>query len=250
MFNYIAKLVLGLLSLLFDAFLILWLPMIRWWKYFNSEELDETVYKNKPNVRRGIILVHGSGVNECQFVYSRKIIDKLMHKTGKIYRVYSCDLNNYNPNKKEGIEIYAARLFDKIQRISNEVDEIVLIGHSMGGLVSAWCAEHYEVPVKKVITIATPWQGAPALNYIHGMPMFDTRRHLEMKPDSDVLKRLHKKVRNGNIQYITIGSTWEVQVPEGSYHMDHDNFINLNTYYGHTTIILMESTWKKLFKYL
>lgn len=250
MFHWLSIIIFGFISLLSDAFLIWWLPLIRSWKLFNSKELDDTFYRNKCNVRRGIILVHGSGVNECQFVYSRKIIDKLMETTGKKYRIYSCDLNNYIPDKKEGIEIYANKLYTKIQKIKHEVDEIILIGHSMGGLVSAWCAETYEVPVKKIITIATPWGGAPALDYLYGTFIFNTQRHLEMKPDSSILQKIHTKVKNSKIIYITIGSKWDIQVPYGYYHMNYINFINLDTYYGHTSIILIEDTWQQLFAYL
>jgi pimeloyl-ACP methyl ester carboxylesterase len=50
---------------------------------------------------------------------------------------------------------------------SSFVNGTILIGHSMGGLVARELEYNYPSPIKGIITIGTPHQGAPALNELY-----------------------------------------------------------------------------------
>lgn len=69
---------------------------------------------------------------------------------------------------RQANEVSAQTLSDRLN-LETEVDDIVLIGHSMGGLVARYCLEsgHFdEQPwfnkVRQLITFGTPHKGAPA----------------------------------------------------------------------------------------
>ncbi len=234
----------GILDLAIGAIVYLPLSMI---KLVSKKPLDETLFNVKPNVDRAILLIHGSGASEIQFMISRKIIDNIMKKEGKLYRVYSCDLSKtYIHDKTLGIGDYsnaASKYLVNICRRDN-LKEIVVIGHSMGGLVAADLAiKHYQV--KKVVTIGTPWHGAPLLNKVGCL--LPTKRHKQMTPGSDFLKKLRDDVLESKCPLLCLGAEYDFQVPKTYAHMHGANAVNMSTPYSHVTIILAPSTWEAIF---
>jgi pimeloyl-ACP methyl ester carboxylesterase len=238
----------GILDLAIGAIIYLPLSMI---KLVSKKPLDETLFRVKPNVDRAILLIHGSGASEIQFMISRKIIDNIMKKEGKVYRVYSCDLSNtYIHDRKLGIEDYvtvASKYLVEISRRDN-LREVVVIGHSMGGLVAAELAsKHYQV--KKVITIGTPLNGAPLLKTIGGCK--PTKRHKQMTPGSEYLKKLKDTILVAKYPLLCIGAEYDFQVPKQYAHMyGMMTATNMAVPFSHVTIILAPSTWEKIFSYL
>jgi esterase/lipase len=147
----------------------------------------------------------------------------------------------------EGIDDYAKKVSDKVDKIINDgVDELVIVGYSMGGLVAAQYAEYYNTQniIKYVYTVATPWHGVPLLNYVYGLPIINKKRHYEMLPDSNFLKNLRKKIKYTKIKYKTIGSSWDIIVPKGTYTLE--GIDNIDTIFSHTSIIHMPSTWEHI----
>jgi pimeloyl-ACP methyl ester carboxylesterase len=241
------------ISILFDfSFMFVLQPFFKICKKFIKKDLDDTIFKNKKFHSKALLLVHGSGVTELNFLSARNIIDKLMIKTGKEYDVYACNLNGDTATKGETIETYAKLLYEKIQTI--KADEIILIGHSMGGLVSAYCAENYNVPVKKIITIGTPWQGSPILPKLIGKLWYKGARFYQMLPGSEWLSNLHNQIKKNKIMYYAYGSNLDYVVPYEYSILDstiYKNFINKHiSYHGHVMLILSGAAWREIFKVL
>ena len=249
----IGRIIYLFIAILFDfSFMFVLQPFFKICKYFIPGDLDNGIFKNKGDHKKALLLVHGSGVTELNFLSARNIIDKIMNKSGKHYKVYACNLNGHTADKSESIEDYAKKLYDKIQTISAE--EIILIGHSMGGLVSAYCAENYNVPVKKIITIGTPWEGSPILSKLIGNFWYKGARFYQMLPNSDWLNKLHQQVKKSKINYYTYGSNLDYIVPYEYSILDdsiYTNFINKHiSYHGHVMLILSGNTWQEIFKVL
>ena len=247
MFKYFA-------GLLCDLSLVIFLPFIRLWKFLDNREYDTFLFIDKPSIDHGLLLVHGSGANEGQFLISRKIIDNILKEKGVECRVYSLDLNGFSASQYESIDDYAKKLIGKVKKIEEDgVKKLTIVGHSMGGLVASHYVENYctnKQIIKCVCTIGTPWHGVPLLKYIYGLPFINSKRYLDMIPNSDFLKQLHEKVYNSNVVYKTIGSKWDMQVPYGYYSLKgvKNNASNIDTIFGHTSVIMAPSTWKYILK--
>jgi triacylglycerol esterase/lipase EstA (alpha/beta hydrolase family) len=109
-----------------------------------------------PSKRGGvpILLIHGYCMNSGMWIPFEYNIRK--KNLGPIYT-----LNLFPPFT--GIENLAAQVKKKIASIRSDGNnnKVILIGHSQGGLVAAYYAEHLapEGEVSKVITIASPLKG-------------------------------------------------------------------------------------------
>jgi len=108
----------------------------------------------KHRSKKGLILVHGYLTNAMAFSYHGHQLKKAGF--GPIWAI-----NLGNPFLT--IENYAQRLKKKIDIMQKKftLDEVVLIGHSMGGLVAGYYALHLNERglVKQVISLGTPFKG-------------------------------------------------------------------------------------------
>jgi len=86
------------------------------------------------------------------------------------------------------IRSYADKVKEKAEKIAQETGrkDLILIGHSMGGLVSAWYATQLapKGSVTDVITIAAPLRGTPMAHIALGP------NGREMKPNSPLIREL------------------------------------------------------------
>lgn len=86
------------------------------------------------------------------------------------------------------IQTYAERVKAKAEEIAFETgrDDLTLIGHSMGGLISSWYASRLAKPgtVGAIITVASPLEGTPMARYALG------QNAREMEPQSRFLQEL------------------------------------------------------------
>ena len=107
-----------------------------------------------PKEGRPILLIHGYLQNASNWVFLKR---KLCQRGfGPIYT-----LNLAHPFRS--ISDYAELVSQKAKAIAEETNtyDLILIGHSMGGLVSAWYAAKFAEPgkVSDVITIGSPMGG-------------------------------------------------------------------------------------------
>lgn len=104
--------------------------------------------------KRPILLVHGFCHNQTGWGFLRRRLAE-----AGLGPVYSLNLGG----PFERIEVFAERVARKAARIEAEtgIKELVLIGHSMGGLVSAYYTEHLapEGKVTDVIALGSPLNG-------------------------------------------------------------------------------------------
>ncbi len=126
-----------------------------------------------------ILLVHGYLNHGSVWLFPKKRLEGF--GLGPIYTIHL-------GHPFRSIRQYAQKVKEKAEKITKETGrkDLVLIGHSMGGLVCSWYATQLA-PVHKVtdvITIGTPFFGTPLAQIGLGP------NAREMEPDSFFLKEL------------------------------------------------------------
>lgn len=143
-----------------------------------------------------ILLVHGYLQNQNDWLWFKHCL-KNIPNVGPIYSI-----NLQAPFGS--IAKYAEQLKQEIADIQAETqqNQIILIGHSMGGLVCSYYSEFIAKPdeVLKVITLGSPFQGTrlAALGYGENVK--------EMSPHSSFLQDLTQRIQQSNIAYHHIAS--------------------------------------------
>ncbi len=210
-----------------------------------------------------ILLIHGSGFNQSEWVIGRHCLSKQGRKN-----VYS--FNWDNDDSSLSIEHYTTYLEKKIDQIltTRQDRDIILIGHSMGGLMAGYytevLAKRNNVNVLKVITIATPWQGTSALKpfvnirsalgfneiakrYQQMLPLGRmTPLPLETEPENLFLLKLTKLVKDSSTPYVTFGSYHDLMVPYPSCHLPSASLKTTLWGLGHYSIIISPTLWKHI----
>lgn len=196
-----------------------------------------------------ILQIHGSNFCEIVWVASWPWLNKKEY--GSIFTV---NLDGLITNKHSmGIDDYAkGKMRDKIREIKQLTgqNEVILIGYSMGGLVAAYyvenCAAEEGVTVKHVISIATPWHGAPILHCKNEITK--PKRYKQMTEHNAFLTDLVKKALETNemkkCTYYCIGSTTDVIAPGASSILTRNHKNNkMYSWLGHCGIIAYPGTW-------
>jgi pimeloyl-ACP methyl ester carboxylesterase len=105
---------------------------------------------------RPILLVHGYINNSVVWLFHRHLL-----KAAGLGPIYAVDLGHPFRSIRE----YAQKVKERAEQIAEETGrkDLILIGHSMGGIVSAWYATHLAPPgtVTDVIAIGSPFAGTP-----------------------------------------------------------------------------------------
>lgn len=196
-----------------------------------------------------ILLLHGSGFNETEWVVGRLFLKKY----GSVFSMNYDDALVLHDSSKGPDDYAQGSVRNKILEIKCQTgqNQVIVIGHSMGGLIAADYAENYaqddKMIIPKIITIGAPWQGAP-LAALLSRTCLSKKRLVQMSPESDYLKNLTAKVLeseiSGNRLYFNIASTTDPAVP-GQYGFITQNpsRIRLFSYLGHYGIVVWPSTW-------
>ncbi len=206
--------------------------------------------------------MHGSGFNESEWVVGREFLKKEQY--GSVFSLNYDGLVSNDPNK--GIEDYAKdKISAEVKRIKaiTGSDRVILIGHSMGGMIAGYYDEHFaeadEVNIENVISIATPWQGTPMVDCFWklGGPFSkekETKRHQQMSvcggtsTDPNFRQKLVTKAldseRRGVRKYYNIWSTTDYAVPgtHGSLTEDPRRQRSFS-YLGHYALVVWPSVW-------
>lgn len=183
--------------------------------FYRSHSLDP---KEITNNKTPIILIHGSGANQRQWDFVRQFF-----KSSETGHVYSLNLNDQPfGNDQKSISEYAQiRLKAKVDELKNKyfkagirLDEVILVGHSMGSLVGADYAVNYaeesKVKVKSLIAISSPWEGSKIADMLYD---------INQKPEGafvttndariDLKNQLLERARAGNINVYTFSSSFD-----------------------------------------
>lgn len=134
---------------------------------------------------RPILLVHGYINNGSVWLIFKKRLEALGF--GPIYVI-----NLGHPFRS--IASYAEKVREKAKEIEKETNrsDLILIGHSMGGLVASYYATQMANTVTDVITIATPLQGTPVAHIALGP------NGKEMRPKSLLLEKMREGMKNSS----------------------------------------------------
>lgn len=125
----------------------------------------------------------------------------------------------------------SAKIIEKLI-LDNNLQNIIIVSHSKGGLIGKYLLTFSEVKgrIKKIITIATPWEGSRLFRlYLH-------KSFKELRPNSDIIEELrnHKEV---NEKIVSIfGKSDNVIWPIESCKLKGAKNIEVNTY-GHHKIL-------------
>lgn len=216
-----------------------------------------------------ILLVHGSGFNESEWIVGRQFLRKDAY--GSVFSLNYDGLVSNDP--KMGIDDYArGKVRDKIKEISRltESNQVILIGHSMGGMISGYYAEHHArddgINVKHVICIASPWQGTPVIDNFWKLKSRnakenETKRHRQMSVcgglDNDPAFRRNlvaqalQSERTSKRSYYNIWSTTDYGVPGESGNLTEDPRRQWRfSYLGHYALVVWPSVWFKVREWL
>lgn len=163
-----------------------------------TSPINVTYFDPKPQKARGnspILLVHGYLHNSASWLYF------LYHlRNSDVGPVYTINLGS----PFHSIEEYAEEVRKKAQKIAHETGrrDLVLVGHSMGGLVSAYYATHLapDETVVSVMTIGSPLEGTKLARFGIG---YCTK---QMRYQSNFTRYLRERIMESQIPFFHIGS--------------------------------------------
>lgn len=180
-----------------------------------------------------VILVHGYLQNQTDWIWFKRHLQGVPH-VGPIYSFNLC-------SPFDSIAKYAEKLKQEIADIKAETkqDKIILIGHSMGGLVCSYYSEFLAKPgeIVKVITLGSPFQGTrlAALGYGENVQ--------EMSPNSSFLQDLTSRIEQSAIAYHHVASQidnmivpWQAAFPP-HHHQNSNNNLILEDH-GHLRLLI------------
>jgi len=137
--------------------------------------------------QRPILLIHGYLHNSYDWFYHGRRLKK--QGLGPIFTLNLGD-------SFSSIHSHAKRVEEKVKQIANETNtqELILIGHSMGGVVASYFALNIakENTITDIVTIASPLRGTFMANFGFGLSA------KEMKKNSEFILKLKEKIEKEN----------------------------------------------------
>ncbi len=189
-------------SMVFEGFSVLITFFMRPIGYLTNQGISSGASDGRP-----ILLIHGYLHDSSAWMFFKRELGRLGF--GPIYT-----LNLTHPFRS--IRDYAAQVAEKSEEIRQKTgrDDLVLIGHSMGGLVSSWYAAKLapEDKVLDVITIGSPLNGTHVAKIALGP------NGKEMRPGSPLIEDLQQEIANNRrIHFYHIASKVDQLIfPHGS----------------------------------
>jgi pimeloyl-ACP methyl ester carboxylesterase len=148
-----------------------------------------------------IVLVHGYFHNRSGFF----LMARALRREGFRY-VYGM---NYNP-LGESVSSLSARLAQHVEDVLavSGAPRVHLVGHSLGGVIARWYVQEMggASAVERCVTIGTPHAGT----YAAYCGLGQTAR--EMRPGSDVVRRLERGFVDGPTRYLNLYSDLDVLI--------------------------------------
>jgi len=136
----------------------------------------------------GILLIHGLTGSPHEFVP----IDRALQAAGYHTRNVTLPGHGHSPSKRFH-ETSALEILDhcasEYQRLSEEAEEVYIVGHSLGGICTLLTAATQPPKLKGVIVFSAPYEHAYFYNYVHGLarlPLGQLLRSIYMAPRDKV----------------------------------------------------------------
>jgi len=217
-----------------------------------TSENNTSVNKN-PASGTPILLIHGYTQDQTDWVWFKHKLRK--NNLGPLYSL------NLKPHFASMVQL-SDLLKKKIEEIKAETNNsnIILIGHSMGGLVGSYYTENLANPgeVLAVITLGAPFQGTKMVALGYGQSV------KEMAPHSPFLRELTQKIKSSSIKYHHIASKidniiipWDSAFPSEDYlennlpnnQLSLDNHLILGDH-GHLALLISPRVINQVVKWL
>jgi triacylglycerol lipase len=132
-----------------------------------------------------VLLVHGLLSNSGVWWLFGRRLQKVLAGQFKCLSIDSIDLGAPFASLDSNVEVLDQRI-EKLRQ--NKAVEIILIGHSMGGLVCrAWLSANEGMDIRRLITIGTPHQGSQCAKLLSAANL------KQMRPKSLWLQKLPAK---------------------------------------------------------
>ena len=211
-----------------------------------------------------ILLLHGTNFNQVGWGVGKKFLRR--HPETVVF-----SLNHdgaFTNDATKGIDDYAkGKITEAIREIKTLTgrNDLILIGHSMGGLIAGYYAENLAeqegVKVKHVISIATPWKGTPILNLyskIHAhFPFINRKRFDQMSLAGGTPTDPHFRTQLvnaaltsehvGRRKYYNVYSEGDLFVPGKRGLLTQDSKRQFHSKrLGHLTILIWPTIWKQV----
>lgn len=185
---------------------------------------------------RPILLVHGYFMNRaCMFLLQRRL-------KGRGYTVFTVLLRPIHAPIEDLSRTLSHRV-DDIRSVRGE--KLILIGHSMGGLVSRYYCEKLNggAHVSQIITIGSPHSGTRLARLGLG------RNAYEMRPSSEFLRSLSGSLLPG-VRYAALWSPADnMVIPSPSARLDGAENIQVEAL-GHLTLLYSSGVFSSLTRLL
>ena len=197
--------------------------------------------RTKRSDKTPILLIHGYLHNSTAWLYFKKKLENA--NLGPVYTI-----TLFPPFTS------IKRLGDQVQRKAESIEKetgckrLLLVGHSMGGLVSSFYAENLapEGKVERIVTLASPLHGTrlAALGYGENIE--------EMGPETAFLSALRYKIAHSNISYCHLASKLDnIIVPWDSALLERNTGKNrVIEDEGHLTILVSNKVIKQTIEWL
>lgn len=196
---------------------------------------------NPQRVTKGktpMILLHGSDANQLQWCVFRRFLES--RETG---HCFSLNLNSWPiGNDRKSIREYAeGPLKEKIEEIQElyardgfRCDKVILVGHSMGGLIAGEYAtmKNTAVKVDTLVAMSTPWMGCKLADWLFDVQSKPTGAFVTYSPArTELVERVMAAVRMNTLRVYTFSSSLDPMVRPSSSalpirreHQMHSNF--------------------------
>ena len=189
-----------------------------------------------------VYCIHGTGDRVSAFTLIAERSKGKMPPTISGFHLISFD----NRGKGCSIEEFANQLAEKI--LANGDRDVILIGHSRGGLVAAFLTEYlaqkFDIRVRAVVAIAAPFGGShlalPPLTWV-------SESVKEMQPNSEFLENLTEKIIISESDYFYFAAPNDAIVKENSTYVDGKGVLTvLDTGHGHLSMLSSHQLVEKL----
>ncbi len=187
-----------------------------------------------------ILLVHGYMNHGSVWVFQKRRLRAL--GLGPIFTIHL-------GHPFRSIRFYAEKVKAKAEAIANQTGrrDLILIGHSMGGLVSSWYATQLAPPhsVTDVITIGSPLAGTPLARLGLGP------NAREMEPESPFLKELQAAIaKNQTVRFHHIATKTDQLVIPGTSAAIVENKHFILEDIGHASLLYSRRVTAKIHEWL
>lgn len=143
-----------------------------------------------------VLFVHGYSQNHTDWLWFMRQIQKKF----PIGAIFSIDLDPPFASISELSALVKAKVENIL--LQTKAKQVILVGHSMGGLVCSYYCEYlaHNNEVARIITLGTPFRGTQTA----ALGIGENAR--EMSPNSPFLSELLSKIKQSKVPYFTIAS--------------------------------------------